>query len=215
VNRKDVRLDFDVTKLGPSGLGSVEVYVTTDEGASWTPMSLGPDAVLAPEINGPGKSRGSVVVPLTEEGKVYGFSIVVKSKVGRGKKPPESGEAPQIRIERDTVAPVANFMQPMPDANRRDSLLLTWTAEDKNLAPNPITLQWSKGKDGPWTFIGGAEMPNSGKYSWQVPPDVPPFVYLKLTVRDLAGNLTVAQSMEPVPVDLSEPEVGGVSISRH
>src|SRR5262249_50235952 len=57
VNKKEVKLDFDVTKLGPSGLGSVEVYVTNDDGASWNPVPLGPDAVQAPEARRPGHAH--------------------------------------------------------------------------------------------------------------------------------------------------------------
>src|SRR5438067_2094229 len=32
INKKQVKLGFDVSQFGPSGLGSVEIYVTADEG---------------------------------------------------------------------------------------------------------------------------------------------------------------------------------------
>src|SRR5207253_1700057 len=102
---KDVKLDFDVTKLGPSGLGSVEVYVTTDEGANWSPLPLGPDAIQPPELRGPGQAHGSVTVGVPEDGKVYGFCLVVKSRANLGKPAPKSGDAPHIRLERDTIPP--------------------------------------------------------------------------------------------------------------
>jgi hypothetical protein len=213
VNKKEVKLDFDVTKLGPSGLGSVEVYVTNDDGASWNPVPLGPDAVQAPEARGPGQARGSVMVSLAEDAKVYGFYLVVKSRANLGKPAPHGGDAPHVRVERDTVPPRAELNFPKADPNRRDTLLLTWTADDKNLTTTPITLEWAPRKDGPWEFIGAPELPNTGRYAWQVPANVPPSVYLKLTVRDGAGNVAVAVSPEPQTVDLSVPEISSVSIS--
>ena len=42
VNKRQVKLEFDVDKFGPSGLGGVDVYVTTDDGATWRVMPLRP-----------------------------------------------------------------------------------------------------------------------------------------------------------------------------
>jgi hypothetical protein len=213
VNKTDVKLDIDVTNLGPSGFGTVEVYLTTDEGANWTPLPLDPGAIQAPELRGPGQVRGSVTVHVPDDGKVFGYFLVVKSKAGLGKRKPQSGDVPHIRLERDMICPAAELNMPQPDPTRRDSLILTWAAKDKNLTEKPISLQWAPQPEGPWEFIGPAELPNTGRYAWQVPPTAPPSVFLKLTVRDGAGNVSVAQSDKPVLVDLSVPEVAGVSLS--
>ena len=87
--------------------------------------------------------------------------------------------------------------------------------KDKNLTERPITLQWAPKVDGPWEFIGGPELPNTHSYAWQVPPAAAAAtsVYLKLTVRDGAGNEAVAVTKDPVVVDLNVPEVSGVSVS--
>ena len=37
-------------------------------------------------------------------------------------------------------------------------------------------------------------LPKTGKYIWAITEKVPPKVYLKLTVRDIAGNVAVAQT---------------------
>jgi hypothetical protein len=91
---------------------------------------------------------------------------------------------------------------------------LTWKATDKNLANGPVTLEWAAQKDGQWNVIGTPEMANTGQFSWQVPANVPPSVYLRLAVRDTAGNVAVAQTQEPVLVDLSMPEVEEVKVTR-
>jgi hypothetical protein len=41
---------------------------------------------------------------------------------------------------------------------------------------------------------------------------VPAQVYVKVTVRDAAGNSTVVQTLKPVPIDVTEPEVRNVAI---
>ena len=91
--------------------------------------------------------------------------------------------------------------------------MLVWEASDKNLAVNPVTLEWAAqpGPDSHWTPIGPGELPNTGSYAWQPTPDVPPNVYLR-TVRDTAGNRAVARRSDPVLIDLSIPEVTNIGL---
>ena len=46
VNKRTVKLEFDVGKFGPSGLGGVDVWVTTDDGATWESRHVDPSAML-------------------------------------------------------------------------------------------------------------------------------------------------------------------------
>jgi hypothetical protein len=213
VNKRKVSLDFEVAKFGPSGLGSVDVYLTLDDGQTWerTPADAGAAHSLQ-ETRGGGPVRGSVTVQLNKEGTVYGFYVVVKSRAGLGKPPPQKGDVPQIRIEVDTTPPEAELYGPQPEPGKRDTLILTWKASDRNLATNPITIEWAERKEGQWSFIGPEALPNSGRYSWQVPANVPPSVFLRLTVRDAAGNTAVAQTPEPVLIDFSVPEVNVIGL---
>jgi hypothetical protein len=113
------------------------------------------------------------------------------------------------------VCPSASLVKAEPDPTRHDMLILTWKAEDKNLTERPISLEWAARSDGPWNYIGQPELPNTGSFAWQVPPDAAAAssVFLRLTVRDGAGNVAVAQSDHAVPIDLSIPEIAGVSVS--
>ncbi len=216
LNKPQAPIDFQVGKYGPSGLGSVEVYVSTDDGATWTLSPGDRNVTLPPQTDARGGTpvTGSVQVELKQEGVVYGYFIVVKSRAGLGKKPPEPGTPPQIRLEMDITPPSAELYVPQPDPTRRDTLVLSWKATDKNLANNPVTLEWAERPDGQWIPIGPKEMANTGQYAWQVPATAPPSVYLRLAVRDVAGNVAVAQTKEPVLVDLSVPEVGGVILHK-
>jgi hypothetical protein len=191
-NNTQVTLDYEVTKVGPSGVGSVELYLTQDEGRTWQRYADDPDLKPPMTVNLPGEG-------------VFGLRLVVGSRAGLGRRPPQSGDVPQMRIEVDTTPPVAKLFYPQPDQHRRDALVLTWNATDHNLTPNPITLQYAERPDGAWQTIA-ADLPNTGRYTWQLSPNLPYRVYLRLTARDTAGNSGVDETPEPVLIDLHEPE---------
>lgn len=192
VNNPQVSLDYEFAKVGPSGIGKVELYVTQDNGLSWRCFAEDPD--LKPPLT----------VELPGEG-VYGLSLVVLSKAGLGKRPPQPGELPEMRIEVDSTPPSAKLCAPESDPRRPNTLLIGWTVADRNLAPNPIALQWAERPSGNWETIG-SDLPNTGRHTWQLPPNLPYRVYLRLIARDLAGNTCVAETPEPRLVDLNEPE---------
>jgi hypothetical protein len=208
VKTREVRLDFTVAKVGPSGLGNADVYVTLDKGGSWkklpgeTPISLPPHT----DLHGSEPISGSVGVQLPAEGTIYGFIVAVKSKAGLAPPPPKAGDAPEILVELDTTAPQAKLFKPFADPSQANTLTLSWAATDRNLADNPIVLEWSEQRDGPWSAIGGGPLPNSGQFAWHLPAQTPSRVFLRLTVRDLAGNEARAQTKEPELIDLSVPQ---------
>jgi hypothetical protein len=209
INRRQVKVEFAVAKYGPTGLGGVDVYLTTDDGRSWIQSKLDPGAwSLPPSVTpGAGPLRGSVTVQLEKEGVVYGIYLIVKSKSLLGKPPPRSGDAPQLRVEVDTTAPFAQLGKPEADTTQPNTVIMTWSATDAHMAPNPITLEWAPKKDGPWQFIGSPALPNTGRYNWQITPDVPPSVFLRLTVRDVAGNVAIAETATPELIDLTIPDI--------
>src|SRR5205823_4215961 len=156
--------------------------------------------------------RGSVTVNLPGEGVAYGFHIVVRSKAGRSLPPPKAGDLPQLRLEYDATPPRATIYPVEPDPVRRDAVLVRWEATDRNLSANPVSLEWAPTAAGPWAFIGPQEHPATGQYSWQVTPDVPPNVFLRIKAKDAAGNLAVGQSDKAVAVDLSVPDAHFIGV---
>lgn len=201
VSRRPVKADIEITRMGPSGIGAVEIWTTHDDGITWNLTgSESPPATSAPG------QRFSVNLPVAQEGLIHGFILIVKSKAGLGRQPPQRGDPPSIRIELDSTYPEATLFSPQPDQSRKDGLILTWKASDRNLTSQPITLEWSENRDGPWQNIAGMELPNTGRYLWQVPANAPPSVFLRLSVKDLAGNIAVAQTQDPLLVDLNIPE---------
>jgi hypothetical protein len=191
-NSTQVTLDYEVTRVGPSGLGSVEIYLTRDEGRTWERYAEDPD--LKPPIT----------VALPGEG-IYGLRLVLGSRAGLGRRPPQPGDPPQMRIEVDTTPPAARLNTPQPDPHRHDALVLTWTVSDRNLALNPIALQWAERPDGPWQTIA-VDLPRDGPFTWQLPPNLPVRAYLRLLVKDTSGNIGMDETQQPVLIDLHEPE---------
>jgi hypothetical protein len=217
VNNRQVTLEYDVTKFGPSGVSNVDVYVTRDDGRSWQPWGAVQNVSLpAPsDLKGPaGAMHRSLTIDLPAEG-VYGFFLVVKSGVGLAKPPPQAGTLPQVRIELDVTPPKADLYQLQTDASRRDALIVSWEVSDRNLTPRPVTLEWAERRDGRWEPIATDLPALPARFTWQLPPGgIPPRVYLRLTVRDNAGNVSVAETPEPVLVDLNEPEITSVSVGK-
>jgi hypothetical protein len=230
-NKRQVKLEFDVSRVGPSGLGGVEVYMTTDEGLTWAAAPVEGNATLPAnaDTRSAGPMHGSVAVNLPQEGMRYGFCVVVKSRAGLGKPPPQKGEPPHVRLELDQTPPRAALYRPQPDPNRPNTLILSWMAVDRNLTANPVSLEWAERREGPWLPVNTEPLPNNlpaasgptgeqamgptGTFAWQLPERMPSRVFLRLTVRDTAGNVSVAQTPEPVLIDLTVPEVGNVSVT--
>lgn len=192
INTPQITLEYEVTKVGPSALGKVELWVTQDDGKSWRFLADDPDL------------KSPIIADLPGEG-TYGFCLVLHSGAGLTRGAPLAGDAPEIRVEVDTTPPVAQLYRPEPDPQVRDALLISWTATDKNLAQNPISLQWADRADGNWQHIAN-NLPNTGRYTWQLPANLPYRVYLRLIARDNAGNISTAQTPDSVLVDLNKPE---------
>jgi hypothetical protein len=198
VKSKAVTVEYAVPRVGPSGVGKVELWLTEDNGRSWRRY-----AEDAEEKTPTADNKFQRTLELPGEG-VFGLRLVVSSRAGLAKAPPRSGDLPQMRIEVDLTPPAVRLDPPAPHPTRRDALVITWTATDANLAPNPITLEWAERK-GEWKTIA-SQLPNTGRHTWQLPPNIPDRVFLRLVARDTAGNEGVAEFDKPQLVDLIEPE---------
>ncbi len=205
-NRKRVNLSYSLQDVGKSGVSVVEVWHTTD-GRSWQLLTAWKDVPKDYD-----KPHG---IPLTfdREG-LYGFTLVPRSGVGRGAPPPQAGDDAQIWIEYDATPPVVKLISADVGRGEDDGkLLLAWSATDKNLdrSDRCVTLSYAEDLKGPWTPFA-RDLPNDGFYSWKMDPTVPFQFYVRVEVRDKAGNVGKADTAERVKVDLNQPKasVGGI-----
>ncbi len=224
VKTPDVTLHFDAV-CGPSGLGGIDVFMTSDEGITWDKVKDHVSVQLPPIGPSGVPAAAKVTVRLPREGLVYGLHVAGVSKVGLSSGDPKPGDVPQVRVELDTQAPVAEMFMPAADPKRPDHIILSWKVTDRNLAVNPITIEWSETPKGPWQPIWGPQLPNAlhgeqhppgatGSHVWHITGQIPAQAYLRLTVRDRAGNVSRAETKQPVPLDVVKPRIENVRLAE-
>jgi hypothetical protein len=203
INSTQISLKYNVSQFGPSGVSTAKLYITDNEGASW--QYLTEDRTVNSRLSPNEAAEGRITATLPGEG-TFGFRLVVESGAGLSRGAPVNGmDKPEMRVEVDLTPPEVTLYAPAPDPSKRDTLILRWTASDKNLHSAPIALEYSETENGPWKGIA-AGLANTGSYSWRLPQKMPARVYLRVTARDLAGNVSEARTTKPELIDLARPE---------
>ncbi len=192
VNMRTFRIGYEVHDVGPSGVGSVELYITEDNGARWFHYGTDPDR----------QSPFEVVVP--RDGQ-YGFAIRVRNGLGAVADPPQPGAAPDIAVVVDLTPPTVRLMPLHQEtAGGAYQVQISWFIQDDRLADRPVSLSHATSLDGPWEPITGW-IENHGRYIWSVNTLVPRSVYVRLEARDAAGNVASTVSDPPLLIDTSRP----------
>lgn len=191
-------LNYELEGVGSSGVGGVELFITTDMGRTW--QLYGPDSDAQPPF----------VVELAKEG-VYGMTLVARSGVGLGDLAPQPGDTPQMWVEVDRSPPQARLLSVEPGrSNEAGTLVVNWQAADSNLTDRPVSLYYADAT-GEWrTVVAGIE--NTGRYVWALPASTPPRFRVRMEVVDYAGNRQVVESAE-IAVDTSRPKARMIGIA--
>ncbi|MFW6171062.1 MAG: hypothetical protein ACODAD_11270 [Planctomycetota bacterium] len=203
-NSRRFQLEYDVAATGSSGVAEVQLWATADAGRTWRLWGTDDD----------GQSPFDVAV---ERDGIFGFHIVVVGNNGMSGRRPRTGDPADIWIGVDTTSPTAELTgATYGEGPRAGKLLIQWRASDSFLAPQPITLYYSEAVDGPWTTIVSS-LPNTGEFAWSAGPKLPAEVYLKLEVRDQAGNTSTAHTEQPVSIAELAPKarIRGIQPTRH
>lgn len=188
VKDRRLKLNYNVTEVGPSGIACVELWATRD-GKHWQRYSNEPPPA------------GPLCVHVAEEGK-YGFSLVVKNGLGISSPAPKKGDAPQLWIEVDETAPSVQLTECA--LGYEDCLVIGWNASDVHAADHPISISTAVSREGPWTPVA-TKLANTGRYVWKMPKDLPYEFYVKVEAVDQAGNVGSDHTPRPVKVDLCKP----------
>ncbi len=191
VNSRSFELEYEIDSVGPSGIAKVELWGTRDGGRTWSSFGVDSD------------NRSPMPVNVDADG-VYGFRVVVQSGSGFGGRQPAEGDTPDIWIGVDLTKPTGRIISALVAADGSE-LVISWEASDDVLDPRPITLSFGSSAQGPWTPIASG-LENTGNYHWRLDSRVPDRIYLRLEVRDEAGNLGVFDAAEPVSLDRHRPE---------
>jgi hypothetical protein len=192
-NSRRFSLDYDVEAVGPEGVAEVELWGTIDSGSTWVKWGADPDRASPFDVEVNGEA-------------IYGFRIVIVGKSGLATSSPQPGDAADIWVGIDSTRPAAHLTgAAYGQGEAAGKLDIRWDANDANLGPRPITLAISDRPDGPFAPIA-AGLPNTGQYFWEFDPRSPRQIYLRLEVRDEAGNIAIDQLTEPIKVEGLEPK---------
>ncbi|MBL7041827.1 MAG: hypothetical protein ISR77_24545 [Pirellulaceae bacterium] len=184
-NSKRFNLDYSIDAVGPMGVDKVELWVTRNGGRDWDLWGLDEDR------------ETPFLVSVKEQG-VYGFRIVIVGRNGLASQTPRSGDLADLWVGFDNTKPVAELTSAAYGSESYSGHLdIRWTVSDDFLGSKPITLLFNENRYGSWTPIA-AGLPNSGQYHWRVDSRVPDKFYLRLEVRDEAGNVTTHDLEEPI-----------------
>lgn len=191
VNNRVFDIEYQVDSVGPSGISAVDLFVTEDNGRQW--FRYGTDA----------DRKSPFSVDAMAEG-TFGFAVRVRNGVGVSEIPPQPGDAPEIIITVDQTAPAIEMAQPEVRTEGQGSVRFAWRIRETHPAQNSVRLDYAAAAAGPWTPVFDWQ-PNRNSYEMALRPGMPPAVYFRLSARDQAGNLSAAQTPQPVVVDLKKP----------
>jgi hypothetical protein len=191
VNRRTFELDYEIDSVGNSGVAKVELWGTRDGGRHWQRFSQDDD------------NRSPIVATVVAEG-LYGFRVVVESGNGLASEAPRDGDLPEVWINVDLTKPTARITA-TDIAREQAELTIRWEAADAALEPRPVSLWYSDQPGGPWTPIA-AGLENAGSFVWRIDNHAPEQLYLRLEVRDEAGNVGADETRTPLLIDRQRPQ---------
>ena len=190
---KRFQLDYEVDAVAANGVREVELWGTSDDGRSWTIWQSDADR------------QSPLDIEVQNDG-VYGFRIVIVGNNGLAGTAPRNGDLADLWVGVDTTPPQIDFTAATYGQGEfAGHLEIRWTAKDSWLGERPVTLLFSSQPGGPWTTIA-AGLPNSGLYYWPIDPRIPEQVYLRLEIRDEAGNLAFEQFRDPISISGLTPK---------
>ncbi|WP_404306667.1 hypothetical protein [Neorhodopirellula lusitana] len=178
-------LDFEIEAIGGRGVESIELYGTTDGGATWKHWGDDPDKASPFDIETNGEG-------------IFGFNIVVIAANGLASPRPLPGDVPDIVVVVDETKPEVSLSGARyGEGDRAGSLVIQYRCEDQYLMARPISLAFGDSPDGPWTTIA-AGLRNLGDYVWPADPQLPRQIYLRIDATDQAGNVGGYVLEEPI-----------------
>jgi hypothetical protein len=199
VSTNRISFNFKIEDVGTSGVSAVELWYTEDQGRSWRKH---------PEILG---NQPPYVVTVEGE-RLYGFTLIAKSGVGKGEEAPRKGDQPQVYVQVDKTKPEVRLESAkVASGYEGNTLTIAWSARDQFMRPQPITISYCERLGDDWKSIA-RDLENTGKYVWKLPTDVPPRMFVRVEAIDRAGNIGSDGTKEEVIVDLKVPRVINIGV---
>jgi len=119
INTTHASVDYRIDQVGPSGIGKVDIWLTTDSGSNWKKLCEDHDRRSPAEIDLPGEG-------------LYGLRLVVTNGNGFGGRSPAHGDNPTNWIEVDITPPIIQLREmersptAAPSTSTGSSATRTW-----------------------------------------------------------------------------------------
>lgn len=202
VNRREMTIRSKLTHITRSGVNKVHLYVKDLTGGEWKFDKTQPCDIKYEA------SDTTVEIPFIapKDGR-YGFIVIPESGVGRREPEPRSTVPPQHLVEVDTVKPNVKIrtVTVTPGGTIGPRVEIEWDADDRNLMPDPIVLEYAADKNAlTWTTIA-EKIPNSRRYVWEVSDKSMFKLYIRARATDKATNVGEHVYDQPVIIDLDKP----------
>ncbi|HYE99795.1 MAG TPA: hypothetical protein VEJ18_12835, partial [Planctomycetota bacterium] len=137
----------------------------------------------------------------------FAFRIVPTVR-GQREFTPTSGDAPDWAAVVDTRPPVVELLAPNGGEifGARRATIVSWVAQDAHAAPAGVVLEASSSDEEGWVVVA-KDLPNTGRYHWELPATSSQSWRLRVLVRDLAGNVGQDASDRPFAIDGLAPDL--------
>lgn len=170
---RSIQIPFNIDLKNQDKIKELILCMSTDLGQTWYQVGKKP------------ATERFFLFPAPGDG-TYWFLIQQVDKQGRLEPADPHRAKPAMRICVDTTPPEV-ALQAEGDKN---TINLTWVAEDANLEDKSVRqIQFALHKDGPWSdpIISGP-LPNTGHNNWNLAGLSLSDFYVRIQVRDKAGN---------------------------
>ena len=191
VNNQVFNIDYRVDDVGTSGVSSVELFVTENNGRDW--FLYGNDADLQTPFEVDTRGEGT-----------FGFAVRARNGLGFSQPAPQPGEQPNIVVTVDKTAPLVEMGRPQVVMSNGGKIRIAWRTSEPNPSDTPVRLEYSASNSGPWTPLFDWQV-DQGGYEMPIQSGMPQSIHFRLLARDVAGNVTASQTNQPVLVDQRRP----------
>jgi hypothetical protein len=204
VSTLDFDVDYTVQRMGRSGVKAAHLFVLKEQGG-WELVKQF-EVKMKPDDKPP--LALSLPYSATREG-TYGFFIIPESGAGKRADDPKRDDQPMVLVVVDTKKPDVKITGVQVRAGPRGPQVdITWLADDANLMPQPVSLEWSVDQS-KWSEIKYRLDNNvsrtTGRYTWEVPDDKLWKFWVRARAVDKASNVGEAKWDQEVIVDLTQP----------
>ena len=199
INSRRLKLDYAIESAIRPG-SKVEFWGTPNGGQTWLLISEDADCT----------SPAQLVLP--QDG-TWGLLVVVVPAGMSGGKSPTATDQPDWLVEIDSTPPSVSLTSASVQPGDSGPMLhLGISVTERHLGETPVSVYWSSESAGPWQVLA-ENLANEPLLKLPLPPTLPARGWLKVVVRDRAGNTGQAQTSEAVDLHLPRPRARVLGVS--